>query len=64
MRSPVHSLTLHRAANTSTEDFSRALMATVWDLSTAIADTNAQQAQTTQHVLAVAQYLAAVAQAV
>ena len=34
-------------------------MATVGDLSTAVADTNAQQAQTTQHVHAVAQYLAA-----
>ena len=59
MRSAVHSPTLRRAANTSTEDFLRALMATVVDLSTAVADSNAQQAQTTQHVHAVAQYLAA-----
>ena len=59
VRSPVHSPTLRRAANTSTDDLLRALVATVWDLSTAVADTNAQQAQTTQHVHAVAQYLAA-----
>ena len=62
VRSPVHSPTLQRAANTSTEDFLRALMATVGDLATAVADSNAQQAQTTQHVHAVAQYLAAGAQ--
>ena len=55
VRSPVHSPTLHRAANTSTEYFLRALMATVGDLATAVADANAQQAQTTQHVHAEAQ---------
>ena len=62
VRSPVHSPTLQRAANTSTEDFLRALMATVVDFSTAVADSNAQQAQTSQHVHAVAQYLPAGAQ--
>ena len=59
VRSPVHSPTLRLEANTSTDDLLRALMSTVGDLSTAVADTNAQQAQTTQHVHAVAQYLAA-----
>ena len=52
-------VTLRLAANTSTDGVLRALMATVGDLSTAVAETNAQQAQTTQHLHAVAQYLAA-----
>ena len=58
VRSPVHSPTLHRAAQVSTEELLRALMATVGDLSTTVAQTNAQQAITTDHMHAVAEYLA------
>ena len=55
---PVHSPTLQRAVNVPTSELLRALMATVRDLSTAVAQTNAQQAQTTQHMQALSDYLA------
>ena len=53
----MHSPTLHRAVNVPTSELLRALMATVGDLSTAVAQTNAQQAQTTQHMQALSYFL-------
>ena len=55
MQSPVLSPALQRAANVSTGELLRALMATVGDLSTSVAQANAQMAQTTQHMQAVAE---------
>ena len=57
-QSPVHSPTIQRAVNVPTSELLRALMATVKDLSTAVAQTNAQQAQTTQHMQALSDFLA------
>ena len=57
MRSPVHSPTRQRAVNVPASGLLRALMATVGDLSTAVAQTNLQQAQTTQHMQALSDFL-------
>ena len=56
--SPIHSPTLQRAANVSTAELNRALMATVADLTVSVAQTDAQQAQTTLHMHAVSDFLA------
>ena len=56
-QSPVHSPTLTRAAGVLTAELLRALMTTVVDLSVAVAQSNVQQAQTTQHLHAVADFL-------
>ena len=53
-----HSPTIQRAVNVPPKELLRALMATVGDLSTAVAQTNAQQAQTTQHMQALSDFLA------
>ena len=58
VQSTVHTPTMQRAANVPTWELLRALMATVGDLSTAVAQKKAQQAQTTQHMQAVADVLA------
>ena len=62
MHSPAHdtthSPTLQRAANVTTAELMRALMATVGDLAISVAHTNAQQAQTTLHMHAVSDFLA------
>ena len=58
MRSPVHSPTIQRAVNVPTSELLRALITTVGDLSTAVAQTSAQQAQTTQHMQAPSDFLA------
>ena len=55
---PIHSPTLQRAASVQTAEFLRALMATVGDLALSVAQTNAQQAQTTLHMHAVSDFLA------
>ena len=57
VQSPVHSPTLQRAAWGPTAELLRALMTTVVDLSVAVAQSNVQQAQTTQHLHAVPDYL-------
>ena len=56
--SPIHSPTLQRAANVPTAELMRALMATVADLTLSVAQTNAQQAQTTLNMHAVSDFLA------
>ena len=56
--SPIHSPTLQRPANVQTAELLRALMATVADLTLSVAQTNAQQAQTTLHMHAVSDCLA------
>ena len=56
--SPIHSPTLQRAANVPTADLLRVLMASVADLTLSVAQTNAQQAQTTLHMHAVSEFLA------
>ena len=56
--SPIHSPTLQRAANVPTAELLRALMATVADSTLSVAQTNAQQAQTTLHMHAVSDFLA------
>ena len=56
--SPIHSPTLQRAVNVPTAELLRALMATVADLTLSVAQTNAQQAQTTLHMQAVWDFLA------
>ena len=56
--SPIHSHTLQRAANVPTAELVRALMATVGDLALSVAQTNAQQAQTTLHMHGVSDFLA------
>ena len=56
--SPIHSPTLQRAAIVPTAELLRALMATVADLTVSVAQTNAQQAQTTLHMHAVSGFLA------
>ena len=58
MQSPVHSPTLQMAVSVPTSELLRALMATEWDLSTTITPTNSQQAQTTQHMHALSDFLA------
>ena len=58
VESPDYSQTLQRVTNLSTGELLMALMATVGDLSTTVAQTNAQQAITTDHMHAVAEYLA------
>ena len=58
MQSPVHSPTLQRAVNVQTCELLRAVTATVGDLSTAVAQTNVQQARTTQHMQALSDFLA------
>ena len=58
MQSPVHSPTLQLAVNVPISELLRALMETVGDLSTAVAQTNAQQPQTTQHMHALSDFLA------
>ena len=56
--SPTHSPTLQRAANVPTAELMRALMATVADLTVSVAQTNAQQAQTSLHMHAASDFLA------
>ena len=56
--SPIHSPTLQRAANVPTAELLRALMATVADLTLSVAQSNAQQEQTTLHMHAVSDFLA------
>ena len=56
--SPIHSPTLQWAANVPTTEMLRALMATVADMTLSVAQTNAQQAQTTLHMHAVSDFLA------
>ena len=57
LQSPVHRPTLQRGAGVPTAELLRALMATTGDSSVAVAKSNVQQAQTTQHLHAVADYL-------
>ena len=54
--SPIHSPTMQRAANVTTADLMQALMAMVADLTLSVAQTNAQQAQTTLHMHAVSDF--------
>ena len=56
--SPIHSPILRLAVNVPTAELMRALMATVADLTVSVAQTNAQQAQTTLHMHAVSDFLA------
>ena len=56
LQSPVHGRTLQRTANVSTGEILRALIAMVGDLPNSVAHANAQQAQTTQHMHAVAEF--------
>ena len=58
MQSHVHSPTLQRAMNVPTSELLRALMATVVDLSTAVAQTDAHQPHATQHMQALSDFLA------
>ena len=55
---PIHCPTLQSAENVPTAKLSLALMATVADLTISVAQTNAQQAQTTLHMHAVSDFLA------
>ena len=52
----IHSPTLQRAANVPTAELLPVLMATVGDLALSVAQTNAQQAQTTLHMHAVSEF--------
>ena len=54
--SQIHSPTLQRVAKVPTAELMRALMATVADLTVSVAQTNAQQAQTTLHMHAVSDF--------
>ena len=54
----IHSHTLQWEANVQTAELLRALMATVAGLTLYVAQTNAQQAQTTLHMHAVSDFLA------
>ena len=56
--SPIHSPTMQLAANVPTAELLRALMATVADLTLSVAQTDAQQAQTTLHMHAVSDFWA------
>ena len=53
MQSPVHTT----SGECSESELLRALMDTVWDLSTAVAQTNVQQARTTQQMQALSDFL-------
>ena len=57
-QSPIHSPTLQRAANVPTAGLLRALMARVGDFELSVAQTSAQQAQTTLHTHAASDFLA------
>ena len=56
--SPIQNPTLQREANVPTAELLRALMATVVDLALSVAQTNAQQAQTSLHMHAVSDFWA------